>query len=107
MTSVFRWSIICVLMSFMAMHAQVFAEPSKAKPGSSLVLDEVSIIGNTELPNVGFELPWKLPTVQKREDSQPLPELDGMLVPIDPIRHRKDVIFSQSLELEVPNYKVK
>lgn len=65
-------------------------------------VSEISIIGNTELPNVSFNLPWRLPSVANREDQSPIRELKNMLVPIEPRQHRKKVFFSQHLELDLP-----
>jgi len=65
---------------------------------------EVSIIGNTELPNVTFNLPWRLPSVEKREEQSPPREIPGMLTPIEPKRHRQQVHFSRYLEVEMPQF---
>ena len=66
--------------------------------------EDISIIGNTELPKVNFNLPWKLPSIVKRSEAKPVTELSGMLVPIEPEWHDKQVFFSQYLELELPSY---
>ncbi len=65
---------------------------------------EVSIIGNTELPNVTFNLPWRLPSIENREEQSPTKELAGMLEPIEPDRHRQMVHFSRYLELDVDKF---
>ncbi len=65
---------------------------------------EVSIIGNTELPNVSFNLPWQLPSVQNREEQSPPTELPGMFSPIEPRRHQQQVFFQRYLELDVSGF---
>lgn len=65
---------------------------------------DVSIIGNTELPNVTFNLPWRLPSIEKREEQSPPREIPGMLTPIEPKRHQQQVHFSRYLEVEMPNF---
>lgn len=76
----------------------------QGKSSDTKSLDEVSIIGNTELPNVSFNLPWKLPSIAKRAEQKPVKELKGMLEPIEPRRHQQQVFFSQYLELELPGH---
>jgi len=65
---------------------------------------EVSIIGNTELPNVTFNLPWRLPSIENREEQSPPKELPGMLAPIEPKRHQQQVYFHRFLELDVSGF---
>jgi len=77
-------------------------ETTKKHSGKSNTVAEVSIIGNTELPNVTFNLPWRLPSVANRAEQSPIKFLENMLVPIEPKRHRKMVFFSEHLELDVP-----
>lgn len=67
-------------------------------------IEEVSIIGNTELPKVSFNLPWRLPSVVKRSEAKPPSEIPGMLVPIEPTRLQKHIFFNQHLELAMPDY---
>ena len=77
-------------------------QTNKKHSGKSNTVAEISIIGNTELPNVSFNLPWRLPSVANRAEQSPIKFLDNMLVPIEPKRHRKMVFFSEHLELDVP-----
>jgi len=67
-------------------------------------MSEISIIGNTELPNISFDLPWKLPTIAKRAEEKPINALEGMLAPIEPERHRQQVFFNQYLKLDMPTF---
>lgn len=68
---------------------------------------ELSIIGNNELPRVSFNLPWKLPSVENREDQSPTNELTGILAPIEPEQHKKRVHFSRYLELDIPEFRAR
>jgi hypothetical protein len=66
-------------------------------------LSEVSIIGSTELPNVSFDLPWKLPTIERRDEAKPPNNLKGILEAIEPVRHRQQIHFSRFLEVDSPS----
>lgn len=85
-----------------------FAESSEGESAnvadSERQIEEVSIIGNTELPKVSFNLPWRLPSVVKRSEAKPPSEIPGMLVPIEPTRLQKHIFFNQHLELAMPDY---
>ena len=85
-----------------------FAEETVSSPKKSVesVVD-VSIIGSTELPRVEFDLPWRLPSIQKREDQKPNTEIPWLLEPLDPERHRKLVYFKRYLELDLPEFKAR
>ena len=69
---------------------------SKGK-NSVETISEIAIIGNTELPNKVFELPWRLPSVDKRENESPTTKLKGFLSPIEPFRYRQQLHFSRYL----------
>ncbi len=70
-------------------------------------LSEVTIIGNTELPNVNFDLTWQLPTIEKRDDQSPPKQVPGVLVPLEPERHRQQIHFSRFLEVDSPKFKAR
>lgn len=91
-----------VFVSSCLLSLDTHAQDRAAK--QSKKLEEISIYGNTELPTLEFNLPWKLPTIAKRSEEKPVTELEGMLEPIEPKRHRQRVFFNQYLELELPNY---
>ena len=61
-------------------------------------LDEVTIIGNTELPRVNFDEPWQLPSIEKSSDKSPPKDIPGVLVPIEPHRYKQQIHFSHFLE---------
>ncbi|MDX1452690.1 MAG: hypothetical protein R3183_09045 [Oleiphilaceae bacterium] len=77
---------------------------SKKNPQAVETVGEVSIIGNTELPNVTFNLPWRLPTIENRAEQSPPTELPNMLQSIEPVRHKQRVYFSRFLQLEVSEF---
>ena len=52
-------------------------------------LDEVTIIGNTELPRVIFDQPWQLPSIERTADKSPPKDIPGVLVPIEPHRYKE------------------
>lgn len=68
---------------------------------------DVSIIGNSELPKVSFNLPWRLPSVEKREDQSPSVDIQNMLDPIEPVRHKQLVHFSRYLEVDLPSFRTR
>ena len=85
-----------------AMPVSVLAEESKKAVET---IGEVSIIGNTELPTVTFNLPWSLPSVEKRSDQSPTNKLPNMLTPIEPVRHKQMVHFLHYYQIEMPHFK--
>jgi len=93
-------ALLCVLLSIDVCYAEGQNKVHKA----SKTLAEISIIGNTELPNVSFDLPWKLPSIAKRAEEKPIDALTGMLEPIEPERHRQQVFFDQHLKLDMPKF---
>lgn len=94
---------VVFMCSLLLLAGWSHAQDRSAKQKGNKV-SEVSIIGNTELPNVSFDLPWKLPSVTRREEQKPTARLEGMLDPIEPETHRKKLFFSQHLKLDVPKY---
>lgn len=102
-----------ILLLFMqgALMAESAPKKQDAKvSGKSTQADtvgEISIVGSTELPNVSFPLPWRLPSVEKREEGSPPREISGTLGHLEPKRHRQQVHFDRYLEVEMPSYQVK
>lgn len=94
--------VVWLALSIFSASGLLAQDKSTDKQGNTI--SEVSIIGNTELPNVSFDLPWKLPSVTRREEQKPVARLEGMLDPIEPETHRKRLFFSQHLKLDVPKY---
>ena len=70
-------------------------------------INEVSIIGNTELPNKNFDLEWRLPSVEKRENQSPPKFIKGMLLPVEPHRYRQQIHFSHYLNLGSSNFSAR
>tara|TARA_R110002167_G_scaffold180956_23_gene381207 strand:+ start:1036 stop:1362 length:327 start_codon:yes stop_codon:yes gene_type:complete len=70
-------------------------------------LDEVTIIGNTELPRVSFDQPWQLPSIEKSADKSPPKDIPGVLVPIEPHRYKQQLHFSHFLEVDVESFQSK
>ncbi len=95
--------LVVIFTLFQAWY--VNAENGSKKNAQAVeTVGEVSIIGNTELPNVTFNLPWRLPTVENREEQSPVKELPNMLTPIEPLRHQQQVYFSRYLQLDVVEF---
>lgn len=70
-------------------------------------LDEVTIIGNTELPRVSFDEPWQLPSVEKGIDRSPPKDVPGVLEPVEPHRHKQQLHFSHYLEVDVETFQAR
>lgn len=70
-------------------------------------MKEVSIIGNNELPSTEFDLPWRLPSVNKREDQSPLKDVPGLLRPIEPSRYQQQIYFSKYLEIDTTHFNAR
>jgi len=70
-------------------------------------LTEVSIIGNAELPNKTFDLPWRLASVEKREEQSPPKKLTGMLMPLEPRRYRQQINFSRFLQVDTTHFSAR
>jgi hypothetical protein len=90
------------VLSFQSAFAAAAGKDNKVE-----TLSEVSIIGNTELPNVNFNMTWKLPSVEKRDDQFPPKEISGVLVPIEPKRYKQQIHFSRFLEVDAPSFIVR
>lgn len=70
-------------------------------------LDEVTIIGNTELPRVSFDEPWQLPSVEKSIDRSPPKDVPGVMEPIEPHRYKQQLHFSHYLEVDVETFQAR
>ena len=68
-------------------------------------LEEVSIVGNSELPALDFNLSWRLPSVESREDQSLPKNIVDVLGPLEPKRHQQQIHFSRFLEVDTPRYK--
>lgn len=68
-------------------------------------LDEVTIIGNTELPKVMFDEPWQLSKVDKGSSKSPPKDIPGVIESIEPHRYRQQIHFSHFLELDVESFQ--
>jgi len=79
----------------------VHAEDSK---NTVETLAEVSIIGSSELPNVSFDLPWRLPSIEKRGEQSPPKKLPNILQQIEPNRHKQKIHFSRFLKVDAPHF---
>tara|TARA_B100001063_G_C16620266_1_gene480370 strand:- start:463 stop:789 length:327 start_codon:yes stop_codon:yes gene_type:complete len=88
---------LCLFLSFFSQAIEKKVE----------TLDEVTIIGNTELPRVNFDQPWQLPSIEKSADKSPPTDIPGVLVPIEPYRYKQQLHFSQFLDVDVESFKPK
>ena len=70
-------------------------------------LDEVTIIGNTELPRVTFDQPWQLPSIEKSAEKSPPKDIPGLMEPIEPHRYKQQLHFSHFLEVDVESFQSK
>ena len=70
-------------------------------------LDEVTIMGNTELPRVNFDQPWQLPSIETGSDKSPPKDIPGVLESIEPHRYKEQLHFSQFLDVDVESFKPK
>ena len=68
-------------------------------------LEEVSIMGNSELPALDFNLSWRLPSVESRKDHSLPKDIVDVLSPLEPKRHQQLIHFSRFLEVDTPRYK--
>lgn len=102
--SVASYSIIrcCSLILLLGMSFLSHAIEKKVE-----TLDEVTIIGNTELPRVNFDEPWQLASIQKSSEKSPPKDIPGVLVPIEPHRYKQQIHFSHFLEVDVESFQFK
>jgi hypothetical protein len=91
---------LSLLVCVMSFHSH--AEEKKVE-----TLDEVTIIGNTELPKVIFDEPWQLPSTEKSVDKSLPKDLPGVLEPIEPYRYKQQLHFSHYLEVDVESFKAR
>lgn len=70
-------------------------------------LDEVTIIGNTELPRVSFDEPWQLPSVEKNIERSPPKDVPGVMEPVEPHRYQQQLHFSHYLEVDVETFQAR
>jgi len=89
---------VVVVFSLFVLFSEIHAEEVET-------LDEVSIVGNSELPSVSFNLAWRLPSVEKREESSLPKDLPGILDAIEPVRLQKKIHFSRFLEVDIPRFQ--
>lgn len=82
-------------------------QKTEAKTLPSNTVGEISIVGSSELPTATYSLPWRLPSVEKREDEAPPIEITGVLDMLEPKRHRQQIYFDRHLDVEMPSYQVK
>lgn len=104
-----RRTLFTLLIFLLGVPGALMAEsqPPKKPATQSDTVGDISIVGSTELPKAVFSLPWRLPSVEKREDEAPPREVGGVLDPLEPKRHRKQIYFDRHLDLEMPSYQVK
>jgi len=70
-------------------------------------MKEISIIGNTELPSTSFDLSWRLPSVEKREEQSPLKDVPGLVRSIEPFRYKQQIHFSKYLEIDTFHFNAR
>jgi len=70
-------------------------------------MKEISIIGNAELPSTSFELPWRLSSVEKREDESPVKDVPGLIRSIEPFRYKQQIHFSKYLEVDTYHFNAR
>ena len=70
-------------------------------------MKEISIIGNEELPNTNFDLPWRLPSVETRDEESPLKKFPGLLRSIEPHRYKQQIHFSKYLEVDSSHFNAR
>lgn len=99
----YRLALILVLFSLATgTHAN-----EKSDKNSEPSVVDVSIIGNSELPRLNFNLPWRLPTVENRTEQSPSIEIRYIYAPIEPEKHRQLVHFERYLEVDLPSFRTR
>jgi len=96
-------TIITLAFTLMTVSSLSFSEVQNEVE----TLTEVSIIGNAELPNKTFDLPWRLASVEKREEQSPPKKLSGMLRPLEPKRYRQQIHFSRFLHIDTTHFSAR
>jgi hypothetical protein len=98
-----KYFSVLVFFAFFVNSSLVFGEDSKEVQ----TMKEVSIIGNNELPSTSFDLPWQLPSVDKRSDESPLKDVPGLIRPIEPFRYKQQMHFSKYLEVDTSHFNAR
>jgi len=62
-------------------------------------LEGISIQGNNEQPQVLYLIPWQSPSIPAREEHPPVKTLSGVLSPVDPEFHEKEIFFRKTQSL--------
>jgi len=102
--NLFRPSSLLKLIIVMAFVGLANSEQAK---NTVETLDEVSIIGNSELPRVNFSLLWQLPSVENRDEQSPPKKIEGVLTPLEPRRYKQQIHFSRFLEVDAPHFQAR
>ena len=96
------------LMVSIAFILVVFSSLASSESAKEIkTMKEVSIIGNAELPDTTFDLPWRLPSVDKREQQSPLKKFPGLLKPIEPFRYKQQIHFSKYLDVNTSSFNAR
>jgi len=108
---VFTLNKLRMVLGFLLLAMPFYSVESLAQSTNSKnkveTLSDVNIIGNTELPNVTIDIPWQLPTIEKRDEQSPPKQIPGVLAPLEPHRHRQQIHFSRFLEIDVQTFKAR
>lgn len=102
MSNLVRCAIYILNFFFLVMSFHSQALEKKVE-----TLDEVTIIGNTELPRVTFDQPWQLPSIEKSEERSPPKDLPGIMVPLEPHRYKQQLHFSHYLDVDIEVFQPK
>jgi hypothetical protein len=103
--SFYRFASVKRLCIFILLLGMSFLSQAVEKKVETL--DEVTIIGNTELPRVIFDQPWQLPSIEKSAEKSPPKDIPGVIVPIEPHRYKQQIHFSHFLEVDVESFQSK
>lgn len=96
------FSLGCALL--VSLYASTISAEAAKKVDT---MKEVSIIGNDELPNTQFDLPWRLPSIDKRADESPEKNVPGLLRPIEPYRYKEQIHFTKYLEVDSSHFNAR
>lgn len=88
-------------MVFFAVPFSVFGQDKEASDASA----KIAIIGNSELPEVGASLAWRVPDGGSRgeEDSKPV-DMPSTGTVIDIKTHKRQIYFEKHLEIDVNRF---